>query len=98
MRGQTSRFILNHRVQQMLRSHPTDAERRLWQRLRSGQVAGYKFRRQHPYENFVLDFVCLEKKLVVEVDGGQHLDSTKDVGRDRLLERAGFRVLRFWND
>ena len=98
MRGQTSRFILNHRVQQMLRSHSTDAERRLWQRLRGGQVAGYKFRRQHPYENFVLDFVCLEKKLVVEVDGGQHLASTKDAERDRLLESAGFRVLRFWND
>jgi very-short-patch-repair endonuclease len=61
-------------------------------------MEGLKFRRQHPYEDYILDFVCLEKKIVVEVDGGQHQETaTEDGARTKLLERAGFRVLRFWN-
>ena len=76
----------------------TDAEIWLWQRLRSRQLAECKFRRQHPYLDFVLDFVCLEKNLIVEVDGGQHLENECDQGRDRRLQEAGFHVLRFWNN
>ena len=60
---------------------------------------GHKFRRQHPFENFILDFICLEKKLVVEVDGSQHFEQiNKDEVRTRILEKAGFRVIRFWNN
>jgi very-short-patch-repair endonuclease len=98
MRGQTSHFILNQRIQRTLRKNLTNAEQKLWQRLRGCQVGGFKFRRQHPFENFVLDFVCLDRKLVIEVDGSQHLDSMDDQKRDALLACAGFRVLRFWND
>ncbi len=80
-----------------LRKGLTDAERKLWQRLR-GEQLGVKFRRQHPYLDFVLDFVCLERHLVIEVDGGQHLGRQSDAARDAALAAAGFRTLRFWND
>jgi len=63
----------------------TDAEMRLWQRLRSRQLADCKFRHQHPYLDFVLDFVCLERWLVIEVDGGQHLENERDQRRDKRL-------------
>jgi len=77
----------------------TLAERRLWQRLRGKQLYGWKFRRQHPYGNYVLDFVCLDAKLVVEVDGGQHLERRQDdEARDASLRAAGFQLLRFWNN
>jgi very-short-patch-repair endonuclease len=98
MKGQTNRSIIDNALQRDLRSHMTDAENRLWQRLRSRQIAGFKFRRQHPFLNFVLDFVCLEMRLVVEVDGGHHQDSQQDRVRDQRLHEAGFRVLRFWNN
>ena len=82
-----------------LRKRMTDAELRLWQHLRGRQLFGYKFRRQHPVGPFVVDFACLEAGLVVEVDGGQHLDErAKDEARSRVLEAHGFRVVRFWND
>ncbi len=79
-----------------LRSRLTDAERALWQRLRNEQL-GAKFRRQHAFLGYVLDFVCLSHKLVIEVDGGQHNDSIHDKQRDQTLSEAGFRTLRFWN-
>ena len=75
----------------------TDAERKLWRRLRGTQL-GVKFRRQHPFLHYVLDFVCLESKLVIEIDGSQHAESMRDVERDRALTATGFRVLRFWNN
>jgi very-short-patch-repair endonuclease len=76
----------------------TDAERKLWHRLRANQL-GLKFRRQHPFENYIVDFVCLPAKLIVEVDGGQHQDHAgQDAQRTVILEKAGFRVLRFWNN
>lgn len=82
----------------ILRGQLTDAERALWRRLRRRQLHGHKFRRQHPRGSYILDFVCLEKKLVVEVDGGQHaLQTEHDSIRDEWLQRGGFRVLRFWN-
>jgi very-short-patch-repair endonuclease len=81
-----------------LRRNPTEAERTLWRHLRQRHVAGRKFRRQHPIGRYVLDFVCLETKLVIELDGGQHADrEAEDRGRTAWLEARGFRVLRFWN-
>lgn len=98
MKGQTNTSILKNRLQRRLRGNMTDAEQALWRRLRGCQINNYKFRRQHPYGDFILDFVCLEIKLVVEVDGGQHNQSTQDVLRDQALSAAGFRVMRFWNN
>jgi len=99
MKGQTNYSILKPKLQSRLRNAATDAERLLWRRLRLQQLGGCKFRRQHPFGDFVLDFVCLEKKLVVELDGSQHAGQvTADGLRRAFLERAGFRVLRFWNN
>ena len=82
-----------------LRRNPTEAERSLWQKLRFWQVNGYKFRRQQPLGNYVVDFVCLETRLVVEVDGGQHAQQADyDSHRDDWLSGQGFVVLRFWNN
>jgi very-short-patch-repair endonuclease len=76
----------------------TDAERKLWSILRGRQLEGLKFRRQHPFGDYILDFVCLEEQLVIEVDGGQHLEQmAEDDNRTKALKDAGFRVLRFWN-
>ncbi|HEY7553575.1 MAG TPA: endonuclease domain-containing protein [Candidatus Binatia bacterium] len=81
-----------------LRHNPTEAERLLWRHLRLWQLSGYKFRRQQPIGNYIVDFACLEKRLVVELDGGQHAEqSSYDIKRDEWLRGAGFRVLRFWN-
>ena len=98
MKGQTNNFVLKNRLQRTLRRNMTDAEQALWKRLRGCQVKGCKFRRQHPFGDFILDFVCLEAKLVIEIDGGQHNGSAHDVARDQVLESAGFRVMRFWNN
>lgn len=92
----------NSKAQQnatILRREMTDAERKLWQGLRQRQVEGHKFRRQYPIGPYVADFVCLSAGLVVEVDGGQHAERVEeDAARTRVLERAGFKVLRYWND
>jgi len=99
MKGQTNQAILNARLQTQLRSAPTDAERVLWRHLKGRRIENCKFRRQHPYENYILDFACLERSVVVELDGSQHFDATEyDQERTRCLERAGFAVLRFWNN
>ena len=84
-----------------LRRRQTDAERNLWARLKSKQIESAKFRRQHPIGPYVVDFVCLEKKLVVEIDGGHHNEddvSLKDSDRAAWLVGEGYRVLRFWNN
>jgi len=76
----------------------TDAEARLWDRLRDRRLAGAKFRRQHPAGPYIVDFCCVEWRLVVEVDGGQHAQADSgDDGRSAYLASAGFNVLRFWN-
>ncbi|MFL6580817.1 MAG: endonuclease domain-containing protein [Burkholderiales bacterium] len=81
-----------------LRKNQTDAESRLWQRLRNRQLEDCKFRRQHGFQPYIVDFVCLEKKLIVEVDGGQHMANSKsDEQRTKFLESQGFKVIRFWN-
>ncbi len=99
MKGQTNKKLLQNMTQRKLRRSMTDAEMRLWRCLRSKQMSGFKFRRQHPFENYVLDFVSLDAMLVVEVDGGQHLaNKAADEERTRNWSRAGFKVLRFWNN
>ncbi|MCR4286846.1 MAG: endonuclease domain-containing protein [Deltaproteobacteria bacterium] len=80
-----------------LRKAPTEAEKLLWRHLRLKQIEGFKFRRQAPVEDYIADFACLEKKLIIEVDGGQHAESDKDIKRDRWFKENGFKVLRFWN-
>ena len=81
-----------------MRADSTKAENVLWQALRNKQLEGLKFKRQVPLDGYILDFVCFEAKLIVEVDGGQHSGSESDAGRDRHFEALGFKVLRFWND
>lgn len=82
-----------------MRSNPTDAEHLLWHHLRLRQPDGNKFRRQRPIGPYIADFVCLEKRLVIEVDGGQHnQQQSYDARRDAWLRAEGFIVLRFWDD
>ncbi len=87
-----------HDTARQLRMTMTDAERRLWSALRSRRLRGYKFRRQHPLGPFVVDFACIEHRLIVEADGGQHSDNAADLRRTAWLQRHGWRVLRFWNN
>ena len=77
-----------------MRADSTKAENVLWQALRNKQLEGLKFKRQVPLDGYILDFVCFDAKLIIEVDGGQHSESK----RDRHFEAAGFKVLRLWND
>ncbi|MGE5504423.1 MAG: endonuclease domain-containing protein [Actinomycetota bacterium] len=81
-----------------LRRNATEAERRLWSRLRDRQLDGHKFRRQQPIGPYFADFCCWEARLVVEVDGGQHADSRHDEVRTAWLAERGWQVLRFWNN
>ena len=80
-----------------MRHAPRDAEHRLWQILRARRLSSFKFRRQMPIASFIVDFVCLGRRLIVEADGGQHGEDV-DAGRDFYLKTQGFRVLRFWNN
>jgi very-short-patch-repair endonuclease len=99
MQGQTNSRILQAKLQRNLRNAPTDAEYRLWQRLRNRQIENCKFRRQHPLGDYIADFVCLERKVIVELDGSQHAGAADyDAMRTKFLESAGFIVLRFWNN
>jgi very-short-patch-repair endonuclease len=82
-----------------MRRESTDAEKRLWLILRNRTLDNWKFRRQVPIGDFIVDFCCIKARLIVELDGEQHLDQLKqyDDGRTKRLESMGFRVLRFWN-
>jgi very-short-patch-repair endonuclease len=80
-----------------LRRDMTDAERALWRLLRDRRMDGWRFRRQEPIDRYIVDFVCFEARLVIEVDGGQHYESESDRTRDAYLQSQGFRVLRLWN-
>jgi very-short-patch-repair endonuclease len=82
-----------------LRANCTNAEAALWSRLRDRQLEGIKFKRQQPLEGYIVDLVSFEKRIVIEVDGGQHnQDDGRDAMRDAELAANGFRVLRFWNN
>jgi len=82
-----------------LRKNATRVETILWSQLRARQIEGTKFRRQQPIDEFVVDFVCFEKKLIIELDGGQHAQArAEDRERDNRLSEKGYTVLRFWNN
>ena len=82
-----------------LRNNTTDVERILWHRLRNSQVEDVKFRRQQPIETYIVDFVSFGKKIVIELDGGQHSEKISyDMHRDDCLRDNGYTVLRFWNN
>ena len=81
-----------------LRHQSTDAERMLWKYLRAHRMVGYKFKRQVVIEPYIVDFICLEARLIVEADGGQHLEQVEsDLKRSLFLESLGYKVVRFWN-
>ncbi|MBV6686855.1 endonuclease domain-containing protein [Xanthomonas euvesicatoria pv. euvesicatoria] len=86
------------RFAKTLRREMTAAERLLWYRLRDRRLLGCKFRRQYPVGPYVADFACLERALIVELDGSQHLDASSDAAREAFLHRKGFQLLRFWNN
>ena len=81
-----------------LRRSSTDAEARLWNRIRSRALGGYKFVRQEPIGRYIVDFVCRERRLIIELDGGQHATDQRDAERDEWLAGRRYRVLRFWNN
>jgi very-short-patch-repair endonuclease len=99
VRGKTTRAVVDRA--RNLRREQTPAEVRLWSALRNRQLAGLKFRRQHPYGQFILDLFCVEYQLAVEVDGDIHLDperASHDAERSEFLAQHGVRVLRFTNE
>jgi len=81
-----------------LRRTATQAELALWTRIRGRQLGGFKFVRQEPIGWYYVDFVCRDRHLIVELDGGQHSDSTQDGERDAELGTLGYRVIRIWNN
>ena len=99
--SKTYRPAISDRTQKQaksLRRAMTEAEQRLWYHLRNRRLNGYKFKRQYPIGNYIADFICLEKNLIIEADGGQHLEQAAyDAERSRYLESRGYSVLRFWN-
>jgi very-short-patch-repair endonuclease len=82
-----------------LRQRLTDAEKLLWRHLRNRGLGGWKFRRQYPVGPYIVDFICPEKNIVIEIDGGQHAaNEALDLQRSAFLNKMGYRVLRFWNN
>jgi very-short-patch-repair endonuclease len=98
----------NHRIKEkanstnfarQLRKNSTDAEKLIWNNLRNRSLEGVKFRRQQSFGPYIVDFIAAEKKLVIELDGGQHAaNKVLDKDRDQYIESEGYRVLRFWNN
>nr|WP_283103592.1 DUF559 domain-containing protein [Thiomicrospira microaerophila] len=92
--------ILTQRARTM-RRYSTPAEATLWHYLRSRQLAGLKFRRQQPFQNYIVDFICHEIKFIIELDGGQHNqveNLTRDQKRTQVFEAQGYEIMRFWNN
>lgn len=81
-----------------MRREPTDAEAAMWRLLRERRLSDFKFRRQVPFKNHILDFVCFEKRLVIEIDGSQHVESQRDAAREAALSAEGFSIARYWNN
>jgi very-short-patch-repair endonuclease len=86
------------RAARALRARMTDAERKLWFALRDRGFAAFKFRRQVPIGPYIADFACFELRVIIEVDGGQHAESARDLERDTWFAENDFRVLRYWNN
>jgi very-short-patch-repair endonuclease len=80
------------------RGEPTDAEAGMWRLLRHRRLDPFKFRRPVPFQSLIPDFVCFERRLVVETDGSQHASATRDGVRSAVLAREGFRIARYWNN
>ena len=85
-------------IAKKLRINSTDTEKYLWKYLRGKQLTGFKFRRQHTIGRYIVDFVNLERRIIIELDGGQHLENKKDKLRDKWLKERGYDVLRFWDN
>jgi very-short-patch-repair endonuclease len=81
-----------------MRHEPTDAEAAMWRLLRGRRLSKFKFRRQVPFRNYILDFVCFDERLIVEIDGSQHAGSERDAARDAAVSAEGFRIARYWNN
>lgn len=91
--------VPTHKTAKHLRKNMTDTERKLWRHLRAKQLDTYRFRRQELIGTYVADFVCYESKLIVECDGGHHMDQIQqDHQRDEWFRSQGFKILRFWNN
>lgn len=87
------------KLAKQFRQGMTDAERVLWSHLRAKRLNNLKFRRQQPIGNYIVDFVCFEKRLIIEVDGGHHMENEKaDLKRTQWLNERGYKVIRFWNN
>lgn len=81
-----------------LRNNPTDAERHLWQFLKKSQLSGYKFRRQESLGKYIVDFICIDARLIIEIDGSQHIERKElDKVRTDYLIRLDYKVIRYWN-
>jgi very-short-patch-repair endonuclease len=89
-------FLAKTRAREM-RREPTEAEKALWYLLRDRRLGQTKWRRQFPVGNFIVDFVCLEYRVIVECDGSQHTENSSDAARDAWLSSQGFAIARFWN-
>ncbi|MDB5691209.1 MAG: hypothetical protein JWO81_272 [Alphaproteobacteria bacterium] len=83
---------------QWMRANPTEAEKRTWSMLRDRRLGAFKFRRQQVIAPYIVDFISLSARLIIEADGSQHVESQDDLRRDAFLRAQGFRLLRFWND
>jgi very-short-patch-repair endonuclease len=81
-----------------MRHEATDAETAMWRLLRDRRLVRFKFRRQVPFQNFILDFVCFKQRFIVEIDGSQHAESKRDEARDAIFLAEGFRIARYWNN
>jgi very-short-patch-repair endonuclease len=81
-----------------MRHEPTDAEAAMWRLLRDRRLSAYKLRRQVPFKSYIPDFVCFEKRLVIEIDGSQHAESQRDATRDTAPSAEGFVIVRYWNN
>ena len=93
---------MNNKTQlaRKLRQNATRQEHKLWKELRNSQFSNFKFRRQYPIGHYIVDFVCIEKLLIIEIDGGQHNEDAcifYDCERTKYLNSRGFKVIRFWN-
>jgi very-short-patch-repair endonuclease len=81
-----------------MRREPTDAEAAMWRLLRNRRLALFKFRRQVPFQSFILDFVCFQRRFIIEIDGSQHASRERDASRDAVLIAKGFQIARYWNN
>ena len=90
-------LIAKKKVRRTLRKSATPQEVILWSRLRNNQL-GYKFRRQRSIGKYIVDFYCSPKRLIIEIDGSQHIDNVRDLERTEYLQKLGFKVLRFWDN